>query len=107
MMQQARRQLGQRRFGRLPSAASLRPFTKTSAPMQGRKPEDHVTNQDHDLNVHSAASRGGQRDRGTEGQSQATSERDHGSDNAKAEKDHPEAPKPVIGMNDEKGRKGQ
>lgn len=38
--------------------------------------------------------------------SQATSQRDVGNNNERAKKDNPEAPEPVIGMNDEKGGKG-
>ena len=37
------------------------------------------------------------------GHSQATTEKDKGNQNAQAKKDHPEAPGPVIGMNDERG----
>lgn len=35
--------------------------------------------------------------------SQATTEKDKGGQNAQAKRDHPEAPGPVIGMNDERG----
>jgi len=46
-----------------------------------------------------------QKKEGTEG-SQAISGKDEGNHNKKAEEDHPEAPKPVIGMNDERAQKG-
>ena len=36
--------------------------------------------------------------------SQGTSEKDSGNQNEQAQKDHPEAPGPVIGMNDERGQ---
>ncbi|KAH8811177.1 hypothetical protein F5884DRAFT_854537 [Xylogone sp. PMI_703] len=39
-------------------------------------------------------------------QSQGTTERDQGSFNKKAKDEHPGAPEPVMGMNDEKGSKG-
>lgn len=35
--------------------------------------------------------------------SSAATEKDPGNQNEKAQKDHPEAPGPVIGMNDERG----
>lgn len=38
--------------------------------------------------------------------SQAASEADQGNHNERAKKDHPEAPGPVIGMNDERGGSG-
>ena len=38
--------------------------------------------------------------------SSATSEKDTGNNNERAQKDHPEAPGPVIGMNDERGGVG-
>ncbi len=41
-------------------------------------------------------------DQGKEG-SQAISRKDEGNHNKRAEEDKPEAPKPVIGMNDERG----
>ena len=42
------------------------------------------------------------REKGKEG-SQAISQKDEGSHNKRAEQEKPEAPKPVIGMNDERG----
>lgn len=41
--------------------------------------------------------------KGKEG-SQAISRKDENANNAQAKKDHPEAPEPVIGMNDERGK---
>jgi len=38
--------------------------------------------------------------------SQATTERDQRQNNRRAKEDHPAAPEPVIGMNDERGEKG-
>ena len=88
-------------------ASSRRAFSQTSQTLQteGQKPKDHVTDKPHELDVQSAASKSGKRDRlaDTDGPSQATSERDQGSNNERAKKDHPEAPGPVLGMNDERG----
>ena len=72
---------------------------------EGRQANEHTTNRDDSLNIHSSASNAGQADRakGDGGQSGATSQQDKGNQNEQAEKDHPEAPKPVIGMNDERG----
>lgn len=77
-----------------------------SGSWEGRQPEEHVTNQKDELNIQSSASKAGRQERATGGgseQSSATSEKDHGDQNKKAKEDHPEAPGPVIGMNDERG----
>ncbi|KAI9803075.1 MAG: hypothetical protein M1833_001145 [Piccolia ochrophora] len=95
------------RLLQLPTTTTTsRTLTTTTVRLQGRDPKEHVTNQDHDLDIHSAASNSGQRDRHGGEQSGAASEKDKGAHNERAEKDHPEAPKPVIGMNDERGGKG-
>ena len=56
--------------------------------------------------MHSGASQSGKRERvgDNENESQATTEKDSGNQNQQAQKDHPEAPGPVIGMNDERGQ---
>ncbi|KAL8895044.1 MAG: hypothetical protein Q9207_008322, partial [Kuettlingeria erythrocarpa] len=75
----------------------------------GRQPDEHTTNREDELDVHSGASKSGMRQRATEDEhegSSATSQKDPGSQNEKAKRDHPEAPGPVIGMNDERGGKG-
>ena len=41
-----------------------------------------------------------------EAPSQATSQKDQRNSNERAKKEHPEAPEPVIGMNEERGGKG-
>ena len=71
----------------------------------GRQPQEHVTNRKDELDIQSGASQSGKRERagGDEDASQATSEKDSGNQNEQAKKDHPEAPGPVIGMNDERG----
>ncbi|MCJ1374443.1 hypothetical protein MMC20_005675 [Loxospora ochrophaea] len=78
---------------------------KVHSEWEGRQPEEHVTNREDELDIQSGASKSGKRDRAVDsGHSQATTEKDHGSQNERAAKDHPEAPKPVIGMNDERGQ---
>ena len=86
------------------------PFPRfASASWEGRQPEEHVTNRKDEFDIQSSASKSGKQERaaaggdGESGQSSATSEKDHGNQNEKAKKDHPEAPGPVIGMNDERG----
>ncbi|MCJ1430432.1 hypothetical protein MMC29_008350 [Sticta canariensis] len=79
------------------------------ASWEGRPPEEHVTNRKDELDVQSSASKSGVRERaaggGGSGQSSvAASQKDDGDQNKKAKEDHPEAPGPVIGMNDERGR---
>lgn len=70
----------------------------------GRQPDEHVTNSSNELDVQSAASKSGKRQRAEEDHpTSAATEKDTGNQNEKAKKDHPEAPGPVIGMNDERG----
>lgn len=77
---------------------------------EGRQPEEHPTNSDDDLNVQVSATHSGREDRSKGdpsvsggGHSVATVEKDKGNQNEQAQKDHPEAPGPVLGMNDERG----
>jgi hypothetical protein len=88
---------------RLASAGS-----DTGNEWHGRKTNEHVANRKDELDVQSGASQSGHRERasGDEKQSQATTEKDSGNQNEQAKKDHPEAPGPVIGMNDERGQVG-
>ncbi len=81
------------------------PHPRNNGTWSGRQPDEHVTNQDHELDVHSSASKSGGRQRaaGDGRDSSAATEKDQGGQNEKAKKDHPEAPGPVIGMNDERG----
>ncbi|KAI9697747.1 MAG: hypothetical protein M1836_004423 [Candelina mexicana] len=84
-----------------------RTYADLSTSNYGKKQDRHVTDKPEELNVHSSASASGKRQKATgDGQSSATSERDPKNDNERAQKDHPEAPGPVIGMNDERGPKG-
>lgn len=70
----------------------------------GRQPRDHVTNSDNELDIQSSASKSGKQQRAEESHpTSAATEKDTGNNNEKAKKDHPEAPGPVIGMNDERG----
>lgn len=80
----------------------------TGSEWHGRKSEEHVANRKDELDVQSGASQSGARERasGDDKQSQATTEKDSGNQNEQAKKDHPEAPGPVIGMNDERGQVG-
>ena len=63
-----------------------------------------MTKSTDELDIQSSASKSGTRAR-AEGskQSDAISESDSQKSNEKAKKDYPEAPGPVIGMNDERG----
>ena len=69
---------------------------------EGRKAEEHIAREEDSHNVHIDAAKDGKSERASGQGSIATSEK--GKDaNEKAEKDNKEAPKPVIGMNDERG----
>ena len=72
----------------------------------GRQTSEHVANRGDELDIQSGASQSGKRERasGDEKQSQGATEKDKGNQNEQAKKDHPEAPGPVIGMNDERGQ---
>ncbi|MCJ1345205.1 hypothetical protein MMC31_003411 [Peltigera leucophlebia] len=70
----------------------------------GRQPEEHITETQDGLNVHSEASKSGKQERASSSeQSSATNEKDHGNQNKKAKEENPESPGPVLGMNDERG----
>ena len=91
-----------------PSATPIRHYAGATSDWQGRQASEHTTNRDDEANVEVAASKAGAADRaaGSEANSSATSGEDKGNHNKKAKDDHPEAPKPVIGMNDERGQVG-
>ena len=88
----------------LPSASQCRSASGTSD-WSGRQPQEHLSNRKDELDVQSGASQSGKRERATDNEnaSQGTTEKDSGNQNEQAKKDHPEAPGPVIGMNDERG----
>ena len=70
---------------------------------KGRTPDDHAVHRKDRLDVQSDASQSGMEEHQTgESGSQGLNRKDDGQYNKKAEKDHPEAPQPVIGMNDER-----
>lgn len=80
----------------------------------GSDPSEHVTNSADNLDIQTNASKAGRSDRaqgaggGSEGGergglAQSRTEQDARSSNERAKQDHPEAPGPVIGMNDERG----
>lgn len=71
---------------------------------EGRRPNEHVTNSENELDVQSSASESGKRQRVEESHpTSAATEKDTRNDNEQAKQDHPEAPGPVIGMNSERG----
>ena len=89
--------------------SSIRRVSSTSSTWTGRKPEGHVTNQDHDHNIQSSASNSGQRTRAEEygkedSTSGATSEKDasgtKGGRNAEGKGAKANA---GIGLQDERG----
>ncbi|KAI9813403.1 MAG: hypothetical protein M1827_004077 [Pycnora praestabilis] len=76
----------------------------------GRQADEHLNDRQgkqDELDVQSNSSGTAKRQKadGKEGGS-AVSEDDPGNNNERAQKDHPEAPGPVIGMNDERGGAG-
>lgn len=85
------------------SASVIRPALGTKD-WDGRQPHEHVTNSENEVDIQSSASKSGKRQRVEESHpTSAATEKDAGNNNEKAKKDHPEAPGPVIGMNDERG----
>ena len=74
---------------------------------EGRQAEKNPSRETDTHNAQQDAVRAGKADRASGDGSSATSEKAGGDGskdlNRKAEKDHPEAPGPVIGMNDERG----
>ncbi|KAJ9501618.1 hypothetical protein H2202_002580 [Exophiala xenobiotica] len=70
---------------------------------EGRSKEDHAVNRSpHDPQSANAQSGMKDHEQLKEG-SQAISRKDEGNNNKRAKEDHPEAPEPVIGMNEERG----
>jgi len=97
-------------------ALPIRTFTSTTPQRtenwKGSPPKDHVTEDGDKYNVEHDGSKLGRQERaegGTgEGTSNATSiaEKDGQNSRSKTKKEHPEAPGPIIGMEDERGGKG-
>ncbi len=70
---------------------------------EGRPKEDHAVNRSpHDPEAQSAQEGMKEHEQLKEG-SQAISRKDERDNNKRAKEDHPEAPEPVIGMNEERG----
>lgn len=88
------------RIGPASFSATLHRF---GSGLTGRQPEEHVTETQDELNAHSKASKSGKQEHtsSTE-QSSATNEKDYGNQNKKTKEENPEAPGPVLGMNDER-----
>jgi len=72
---------------------------------EGSKAEENLVREKDKYNVQQDATREGKEERRKGEGSQAATEKGGGY-NEKAKKDHPKAPGPVIGMNDERGGKG-
>ncbi|KIV84004.1 hypothetical protein PV11_05984 [Exophiala sideris] len=91
----------------LSTFSPLRAKAPDSTPgWEGRHGEDHAVNRSpHDPQSKNAKVGMKEKDQG-ESQSQAIDQGDHNNSNKKAKEDHPEAPGPVLGMNDERGGKG-
>ena len=80
-------------------------FASGTSDWSGRQPQEHVQNRGDELDIQSGASQSGKREQVSDNKntSQGISEKDSGNQNEQAQKDHREAPGPVIGMNDERG----
>ncbi|KAK6371812.1 hypothetical protein LTS17_008636 [Exophiala oligosperma] len=89
------------------STTSWRAKAPDSTPgWEGRPIEDHAVHRSpHDPQAEGAKQGMKDHEELKEG-SQAISRRDEDQSNKKAKQDHPEAPEPVIGMNEERGSKG-
>ncbi|KZF23654.1 hypothetical protein L228DRAFT_246487 [Xylona heveae TC161] len=89
--------------------ASKRRFSTTTTLRLGKDETDrkHATDKSDTLDVQSEAVARGKSSREAGGpQNNATSEKDLNRSNKRAKEEHPKAPEPVIGMNDERGTKG-
>jgi len=99
-----------RAFHRVPAATATATRTLSSSTpgkkWEGRQPEENIAREPDSNNVQIDASKEGKKERASGEGSAATSEKDKGNQNEKAKEDHPEAPGPVLGMNDERGGKG-
>lgn len=84
----------------------FRPFSTSGPPLRawtGRGPDEHVNDRADEKDVQSQEAQQGKREKASgDSHSQAITEKG-GEPNKKAEQENPEAPKPVIGMNDERG----
>ena len=103
------------------SAFTVRPLSTSNrlcsvtSDWQGRKPDEHAVNRTEEKDVQSEQSQAGMREKERhmsgndaepgkeENVSQGVSEADQNNSNARAKEEAPEAPGPIIGMNDERG----
>lgn len=74
-----------------------------SAGWKGREGDEHAVNRDGKDVQSEQSHEAMKKHESLEEGSQAISRKDEGNNNKRAEKDNPEAPKPVIGMNEERG----
>lgn len=82
---------------------STSPALRAGMGWEGSDGKEHTTNKKDTLDVQSSSSKAGKEARAEDAHnSSATSEKDETNANARAQKEHPEAPL-VIGMNDERG----
>lgn len=84
----------------------LRPLTRLPAAPHARSlyseaSFQHTTRKKHELDIQSAASKSAMRERAA-----AENVGDRGGEKVDPKKDHPKAPTPVIGMQDERGQTG-
>lgn len=89
--------------------ASLRSLSTSSpslAGWTGRTPDEHAVNRTDEKDVESKPAHQGMREKGKDDSHSFGISEKGGDNNRKAEQDKPEAPKPVIGMNDERGERG-
>jgi len=100
---------------RLTTTTAARAQNEDSTPgWSGRKSDEHAVNRSANDPQSKAAKEGqeeraktgGEKGTGTGTGSAATSRRDEKDSNRRAKEEHPEAPEPVIGMNEERGGKG-
>lgn len=92
-----------------PNDCSVRNTRHPRKTLTWQTDKTHVLDKDGDKHKHvqSSASKAAHESRAKDsGDSNATSEKDQRKSNERAKKDAPEAPEPIIGMNDERGGKG-
>ncbi|KAF2140609.1 uncharacterized protein K452DRAFT_359650 [Aplosporella prunicola CBS 121167] len=83
-----------------------KPSTDSSVKTDQYPDDKHTTNKSDELDVQNQSSSAGKASHASGTGGGATSRRDERGSTAKAKKEHPEAPDVVIGMQDERGGKG-
>ncbi|KAL1619139.1 hypothetical protein SLS56_010227 [Neofusicoccum ribis] len=100
------------RRGLTSSQTTIRPLSASvprygyGKPQKSNPDEQHTTNKTDKNDVQNDAVHKGQEAHATGTGGTATSRRDERNSTARAKQEHPEAPDVVIGMQDERGRKG-